>query len=208
MRPPFAAAHFGGLCVGPRRGHNARVAFRFSPAGRAQRQRPHWLTAAAFSGCLWPPRAARRAIKRARATAAVLGGPQCPRTQGAAQGALWHCRAVPAFGWRRGRVGLCEHKAKPPGSHERVSLGLKHFPLRFERAMFRGAQESALAPCASALCAWAHGGSLSRPGCCFRAKPLWWQVAMSNRRPILRAANANRRHNGQPGLCTRRVTRA
>jgi len=72
----------------------ARFGFFSLPRRAAQRQCPAWFTAAAFSGCLWPPRAARRALKKAHATAAVLGGPPCPRTRRAAQGALWHCRAV------------------------------------------------------------------------------------------------------------------
>ena len=93
----------------------ARFGFFSLPRRAAQRQCPAWFTAAAFSGCLWPSRAARRALKRACATAAVLGGPPCPRTRRAAQGALWHCRAVLTFGWRRGRLGAyCNHNAKLP----------------------------------------------------------------------------------------------
>jgi hypothetical protein len=42
----------------------ARLVFFSLPRRAAQRQRPAWFTVAAFSGCLWPPRAARRALKR------------------------------------------------------------------------------------------------------------------------------------------------
>ena len=45
------------------------------PRKAAQRQRPAWFTAVAFSGCLWPSRAARRALKRARATSMTKTAP-------------------------------------------------------------------------------------------------------------------------------------
>ena len=76
----------------------ARFGFFSLPRRAAQRQRPTWFIAAAFSGCFQPPRAARRALKRAHATGAILGDPGRPQTQRVAQGSLWRCRAVPAFG--------------------------------------------------------------------------------------------------------------